>query len=188
MTTDVTTDSTVEVIAAFLASWRCLFSSILSRSRSGTIYVKTLILHNLVTCKQFIFFKKMGISGLFFFIFVFSKQLTVSKCSVYIFSDDWIRTADLWNQKRLLYQLSHNHCPQQFIFGGAAIAQRISPKHTIYDFWFFFKFVPTIFACIEKRTEINKKRMGLAHTLKSSSFLEQVLSGEIHLKTVNLIQ
>ena len=26
------------------------------------------------------------------------------------FADDWIRTADLWRQKQLLYQLSHNHC------------------------------------------------------------------------------
>ena len=27
------------------------------------------------------------------------------------FANDWIRTADLWYQKRPLYQLSHNHCP-----------------------------------------------------------------------------
>ena len=27
------------------------------------------------------------------------------------FWDDWIRTADLWSWKQLLYQLSHNHCP-----------------------------------------------------------------------------
>ena len=26
------------------------------------------------------------------------------------FADDWIWTMDLWFQKRLLYQLSHNHC------------------------------------------------------------------------------
>ena len=26
------------------------------------------------------------------------------------FADDWIRTADLWCRKQLLYQLSHNHC------------------------------------------------------------------------------
>ena len=24
---------------------------------------------------------------------------------------DWMRTADLWSQKRLLYRLRHNHCP-----------------------------------------------------------------------------
>ena len=27
------------------------------------------------------------------------------------FANDWIRTADLWFQKRPLCQLSHNHCP-----------------------------------------------------------------------------
>ena len=43
---------------------------------------------------------------LFFFIFVFSIQLTVNKCSIN-FADDWIRTADLWYRKRPLYQLSH---------------------------------------------------------------------------------
>ena len=25
------------------------------------------------------------------------------------FANDWSQTADLWNRKRLLYQLSHNH-------------------------------------------------------------------------------
>ena len=33
-----------------------------------------------------------------------------------MFADDWIRTADLWNWKQPLYQLSHNHCPYQLIF------------------------------------------------------------------------
>ena len=42
----------------------------------------------------------------FFFIFVFSIQLTVNKCSIN-FADDWIRTADLWYQKQPLYQLSY---------------------------------------------------------------------------------
>ena len=31
-----------------------------------------------------------------------------------IFAYDWIRTADLWYQKRPLSQLSHNHCPTSF--------------------------------------------------------------------------
>ena len=30
------------------------------------------------------------------------------------FVDDWIRTADLWYCKQLLYQLSHNLCPTLF--------------------------------------------------------------------------
>ena len=29
-----------------------------------------------------------------------------------MFADDWIQTADLWNWKQPLYQLSHNHCPK----------------------------------------------------------------------------
>ena len=33
-----------------------------------------------------------------------------------IFADDWIGTADFWNRKRPLYQLSHQHCPKlQFL-------------------------------------------------------------------------
>ena len=31
-----------------------------------------------------------------------------------MFAEDWIRTADLWNWKRPLYQLSHNHCPMKY--------------------------------------------------------------------------
>ena len=27
------------------------------------------------------------------------------------FTDDCIRTVDLWYRKQLLYQLSYNHCP-----------------------------------------------------------------------------
>ena len=52
-------------------------------------------------------FEKWPIHGLLFFI-----QLTVNKCSLYIFAifpDDWIQTADLWCRKQPLYQLSHNH-------------------------------------------------------------------------------
>ena len=47
--------------------------------------------------------------ALFFFIFVFSIQLTVNKCSIN-FADDWIWTADLWYRKQTLYQLTHFHC------------------------------------------------------------------------------
>ena len=50
----------------------------------------------------------------FFFIFVFSIKLTVNNCSIN-FADDWIRTVDLWYQKRPLYQLSHNHWPLRTI-------------------------------------------------------------------------
>ena len=49
---------------------------------------------------------QLDIPGLFFFIFFFSKQLTVNIQCKY-FADDWIRTVDLWSRKRPLYQLSH---------------------------------------------------------------------------------
>ena len=55
------------------------------------------------------------IPGLFFFIFVFSIQLT-EKISILIFANDWIQTADLWNRKQPLYQLSHHHCPLHLYF------------------------------------------------------------------------
>ena len=69
---------------------------------------------------------------LFFFIFVFSMQLTVYKCSIN-FADDWIRTADLLYRKRPLYQLSHNHCPNYYYFlsltiKSALVAIDVSPK------------------------------------------------------------
>ena len=39
-----------------------------------------------------------------FFISSFQYSLQLIK-----FADDWIRTADLWGHKQLLYQLRHNH-------------------------------------------------------------------------------
>ena len=46
----------------------------------------------------------MGYSGLFFFIFVFSK---VNK---HFLAVTGFETTDLWKQKRSLYQLSRNPC------------------------------------------------------------------------------
>ena len=69
--------------------------------------------HQNTSANHFYSFLKWAIPGLFFFIFVFSNFDTVDSKQMFniIFADDWIRTADLWNQKRPLYQLSHNHCP-----------------------------------------------------------------------------
>ena len=55
---------------------------------------------------------KWAFTGLFFFIFVFS---TVNSKYVHykIFADALLRAADLWYQKQLLCQLSHNHCPTE---------------------------------------------------------------------------
>ena len=57
------------------------------------------------------FFLKRAILGLFFFIFVFSIQLTVNSFFIWTFCDDWISTADLWSWRLPPYQMSHNHCP-----------------------------------------------------------------------------
>ena len=61
-------------------------------------------------CGIWSIFYKWAIPGLFFFYFrlfyaVYSKMFHMN------FAGDWIRTADLWNQKSPLYQLSHNHYP-----------------------------------------------------------------------------
>ena len=45
---------------------------------------------------------------LLFSSFQHSRELNIN------FADDWIRTMDLWCQKRLLYQLSYTHCPNSF--------------------------------------------------------------------------
>ena len=59
-----------------------------------------------------IFFKKNGPFAASFFLYfrLFYKQLTVNKCSIKV-ADDWIRTRVLWDCKRPLCQLRHNHFP-----------------------------------------------------------------------------
>ena len=55
-------------------------------------------------------FKNWAIPGLFHLLlsFQYSQQNL-------IFTYDWIRTANLWCRKQLLYQLNHNHCPTLFM-------------------------------------------------------------------------
>ena len=57
------------------------------------------------------FLKKWAILSLFFGFLLFQYIWQYVK-----FADDWIRTVDLWCQKRPLYQLSHNHCPLRYLF------------------------------------------------------------------------
>ena len=60
---------------------------------------------------KWLFLKKIGpFPASFFFILVFSIQLIVQ----INFADDWIRTADLWCRKQPLYQLHHNHFPNDY--------------------------------------------------------------------------
>ena len=81
--------------------------------------LKTLGFKGKLVWLLFFFLKNGPPTASFCFIFVFSIQLTVNKqmFNIFIFADDWIRTADLWNWKRPLYQLSHNHCPGVTTFG-----------------------------------------------------------------------
>ena len=68
-----------------------------------------------------IVFFNMGHSRpLFLYFRLFNTQLTVNKCSIN-FADDWIQTADLWYWKRPLYQLSHNHCPKQYLLNFLSV-------------------------------------------------------------------
>ena len=47
----------------------------------------------------------------FSFIFVFSNKVNSKQMFYNKFASVWIWTAHLWYQKRMLCQLSHNHCP-----------------------------------------------------------------------------
>ena len=58
-------------------------------------------------------FLKRAFPGLLFLYFRLFNTVD-SNCSLQIFANDWIRTADLWSQKLPLYQLSHNHCPTEY--------------------------------------------------------------------------
>ena len=44
------------------------------------------------------------------FLYFWLYNTVDSTCSIKMFADDCIRTTDLWNRKRQLYQLCHNHC------------------------------------------------------------------------------
>ena len=53
----------------------------------------------------------MGYSRhLFHYFSLFNTVELESKCSIWFLADDWIWTANLWNWKQPLYQLSYNHC------------------------------------------------------------------------------
>ena len=43
-------------------------------------------------------------------------------------ADDWIQTLDLWFLKRLLYQLSHNHCPQSVDYNNSDAIDAVGLK------------------------------------------------------------
>ena len=73
--------------------------------------------HELLQTVPLTFFLKNGPFATSFFLYfrLFYKQLTVNKCSIKV-ADDWIRTRVLWDCKRPLCQLRHNHFPIISIF------------------------------------------------------------------------
>ena len=87
----------------------------------------------------------------FLFLAFFNTQLTVIKCSILKFADDWIRTEDLWNRKRPLPQLSHNHCPKIKSFG---------PRRT-----FMTKAVPVAPSASGNPASCRRRRPCSAHSL-----------------------
>ena len=71
----------------------------------------------------------MGQSRNLFLYFRLFNSVDNKEMYIVNFADDWIRTAEVWYWKRLLYQLCHNHCPvktflivrsclENFYFGG----------------------------------------------------------------------
>ena len=58
-------------------------------------------------------FLKRAILGLFLYFRLFNTVVSEQMFNIN-FADDWIQTVDLWYRKRLLYQLSHNHCQSSF--------------------------------------------------------------------------
>ena len=68
------------------------------------------------------YLNKLGHSRPLFFILVFSLQLIVHPN----FANDWIRTADLWFWKQLLYQLRLNHFLDKMLW--VYVHQQLNPN------------------------------------------------------------
>ena len=77
-------------------------------------------------------FQKGHFLPLFLYFRLFNT--VVSKCSIYIFADDWIRTVYLWYTVQPLYQLSLNHCPISFVF-DLQTWMMIAPHFVISIWW-----------------------------------------------------
>ena len=87
-------------------------------------------------------FKNGPSSASFFFIFIFSIQLTLNV--QYNFANDWIRTTDPEHWRQPLYQLSHNRCSRLLVFFFLKMGQS-RPL-----FVYFHSFLVTISIQIEK--------------------------------------
>ena len=134
--------------------------------------VTTFVPRSLFLSTLLYLFKNKIINGPFLasfsFIFVFSIQLTVNKCSIYKFlHDDWIRTADLWYRKRPLYQLRHDHCPTIFYSSIQFFLHLLLP--------FFLRWIFT-WGGNKPATTVTNPRMPTTHTLSLSLFISNSLS------------
>ena len=72
---------------------------------------KSKLIFQILTIDWYYYFLNWPFPASFFFILVFLIQLTVDVQYKCLPDNYWTQTADLWNWKRALYQLSHNHCP-----------------------------------------------------------------------------
>ena len=77
------------------------------------------------------------------------------------FSEDWIQTADLWNRKRPLYQLSHTTAILSTLFGWKYIfsanknpyneySVKIYDKNYSYHWIYVRVFVKSMYVCISQ--------------------------------------
>ena len=86
-----------------------------SRRRWTTGTTQKSHMYGIIPCICCIIFFWMGHSRPIFLYFRLFYSWQYTNVLYKSFDDDWIRTADFWCWKRLLYQLSHNHCPTYFI-------------------------------------------------------------------------
>ena len=73
----------------------------------------------------------MGHSLPLFLCFRLFNSVNIKQLFNKSFANDWIRTTDLWCWRRLLYQLSHNHCPSTVIlapFGSKWLFSALWPS------------------------------------------------------------
>ena len=80
-----------------------------------------------------------------------------------MFANDWIRTADIWCQKQLLYQLSHNHCP---LLAAVRMLCLPSPRWPKNCKIFFFDFSD---APLKTSSSLSTKRRSICLTSSSVS-------------------
>ena len=95
----------------------------------------------------------------------------------------WVRTADLWNCKQSLYQLSHNHCPKRdilyclklYLFNSQSQAFDLYIRSLALKDFFEQKFLPFFFFVISPSLSLL-----FAHTFSLSLTLSVILTNKSH--------